>query len=371
MKRWIQKPGYPVVTVKMNDDRLTLKQERFLLSGESEKGVWPIPVTITLDGETKRLLMDEEEETLEVKGLKSLKVNPGRVGFYRVFYQGLHDLVWQAELSPLDRWGMASDALAFLLATKMSLGDYLNILKRYYGEEDFLPAYEVSDQLSLLYLIMPSKIKEISRQFHASQLKVLKAKADENSSMLRAIVARRLSWVDDVYAKELGSRFLDHDKVEPEMKEAVAVAYARAYGNYEELLTKYRKSSSDEERIPLLRSMMSFKNPSLVAASFGLALSGEVKRQDVLTMIVAAVGNTDAREVTWTWLKTNIGRLRSLYEGTSELSETLLSIIPILGIGRLEEVERFFEENMIQGAESGIKAGLERLKIYSRLANAY
>lgn len=371
MKAWIQKPGYPVVTVDLNDGRLVLTQQRFLLSGEYQKELWPIPIAIELDGQTKRLLMYEEQQTIQVEGLKSLKVNADRMSFYRVFYQGLHDLVWQAELSPLDRWGIASDALAFLLAEKMSLGDYLSLLKRYYSEEDFLPAYEVSNQLSFLSSIIPSKTSEISRQFHGSQLKILRGKADENSSMLHSVVARRLIMVDDVYAKELGSEFFDYDKVDPEMKEAVAMAYARTYGNYEEILAKYRKSSSDEERIPLLSSMMGFKEPSLVALSFGLALSSEVKRQDVLTMILAAAGNPDAREVTWIWLKTNIGRLKSLYEGTSEFSELLLSVIPIVGIGRLQEVESFFEKNMIMGAETGIKAGMEKLRVYDRLAGAH
>jgi len=39
----------------------------------------------------------------------------------------------------------------------------------------------------------------------------------------------------------------------------------------------------------------------------------------------------------------------------------------ILGIGRVEEVKRFFEENRIPEAEKGIEAGIEKLKIYDRL----
>lgn len=185
--------------------------------------------------------------------------------------------------------------------------------------------------------------------------------------MLHGIVAGRLAMVDDTYAKELGSSFLD--EVEPNMKEAVALAYARAYGNFEGILLRYRESGSDEERVRLLSSMMAFKDPALVALSLGLALSGEVKRQDVGTMILAAAGNPEAREVTRLWLKTNIAWLRGLYEGTGTLSRILLTVIPILGIGRHEEVKGFFEKNTIPGAEGGIKAGLEKLKVYSRLAD--
>jgi tricorn protease interacting factor F2/3 len=368
MREWIRRPGYPVVTARIDGGVLKLRQERFLLSGKSEKGIWPIPVTVELDGEAKRSMMDGEETSIEAKGSTSLTINPGRTGFYRVFYRGIYDRVWRARLSALDRWGILSDALAFLLAARMPLGDYLRILRRYYGEGEALSAYEASSQLSLLYSIMPSQVGEISRQFHLSQLKVLKAKGDENSSMLRGIVAGRLAMVDDAYAKELGARFLDYDKVEPDMKDAVALAYARAYGDLEGIVRRYRGSRSDEERVRLLGALMALKDGAQVAISLGLALSGEVKRQDVGTMILAATGNPQGREVMWIWLKTNLARLRGLYEGTGTLSRIFLAAIPILGIGRREEVEGFFKRNAVPEAESGIRAGLEKLEIYSRLA---
>ena len=165
------------------------------------------------------------------------------------------------------------------------------------------------------------------------------------------------------------------------MKDAVAIAYARAYGDFEGILAKYRISTSDEDRVRLLVALMSLEDPSLVALSLGLGLGGEVKRQDVRNMISAAgesslrsplsgVVNPRARGVAWIWLKTNIEKLRKLYEGTGALSGDLLRVIPIIGIGRVKEVDKFFQENAITEAESGIKAGLEKLKVYDRLASS-
>jgi len=367
MSEWIKKPGYPVVTAMMNGGKLTLRQERFLLTGDYEKDVWPIPVTMKLDGEFNKLLLDTEETAIDVKDAKSLKLNIDHTGFYRVYYKENYDLVWKSELSAFDRWELIFDAVAFLLAGRMPFSDYLSLVKRYYREQDYLPAREVSDQLIFLYLIMPSRVAEISREFYRSQLKILEGKSDENSSILRGIMAGRLAMVDEAYAEELGTRFLEYEKVEPDMRAAVAVAYARAFSNFEEIVSRYRKSLSDEERTRLLDAMASFKETSLVALSLGLALGGEVKRQDVGSMILAATANPDARDLAWTWLKVNIGRLLKLYEGTGRLSRILLSVIPILGIGRVEEVERFFEENKIPEAEKGIEAGIEKLKIYDRL----
>jgi len=367
MSEWIRKPGYPVVTAMMSGGKLVLRQERFLLSGEYEKEVWPIPVTMRLDGDFNRLLLDTEEIAIDVKDVKSLKLNVDHAGFYRVYYKGIYDLVWKSELSVFDRWAVIFDAAAFLIAGKMPFSEYLSLVKRYYREQDYLPAREVSDQLIFLYLILPSRVAEISREFYRSQLNILEGKTDENSSILRGIMAGRLAMVDEAYAKELGARFHDYEKVEPDMRAAVALAYARAFSNFEQIVGQYRKSLSDEERTRLLDAMASFKETSLVALSLGLALSGEVKRQDIGSMILSAAANPDARDLAWIWLKVNIGRLLKLYEGTGRLSRILLSVIPILGVGRVEEVERFFEENKIPEAEKGIEAGIEKLKIYDRL----
>jgi len=367
MSKWIGKLGYPVITAMVKKGKLMLKQEKFLLSGDSEKDVWPIPFTLKLNGESKTLLLDKEEEAIDIKVVESLKLNIDQTGFYRVYYKDLQDKVWKSKLSAFDRWGIVSDALAFLIARKMSFSEYLNTIEKYYNEQDYLPALEVSNQLAFLYLIIPSKIAEISKKFHKSQLNILQVKTDENSSMLQGIMAGRLAMVDESYAKELGSNFKDYGKVRPDMKDAVAIAYARAYNDFEGIVKNYREFSSDEERIRMLSSLMSFKDKSLVALSLGLALSGEVKRQDVRTLILAAAGNPDARDIAWFWIKVNIGLLRKLYEGTGTLSRVLLATIPILGIGRVKEVEKFFEENRIPEAGKGIEAGLEKLKIYDRL----
>lgn len=315
----------------------------------------------------KRLLLDSEEDVVEIGDADSLKLNVDQVGFYRVHYQGLYDSVWKEDLSAIDRWGIVFDALAFLVSGKMPFNDYMNLVKKYYNEHDYAPALEVSDQLTFLNLIMPSRVAETSRAYHKSQLGILEGIDDAVSSMLRGVMARRLSVVDENYAKELGAKFHDYENVQPDMKEAIAVAYARAYNNFEELIDWYKKSDSDEERIRLLNAMMNLREKSLITRSLDFTLSGQVKKQDVSSAVLASVANPEARDATWLWIKANIGILRKLHEGTANLSRVFLSIIPILGIGRVEEVERFFTENETPEAKKGIEAGLEKLKIYDRL----
>ena len=217
---------------------------------------------------------------------------------------------------------------------------------------------------------MESRIAEVSRGFHRSQLASLENKADEIGSMMRGIVSTRLAMVDDDYAAELGSKFDRYESVEPDMRQAVAVGYARASGDFEHIARKYRDSASDEERERLFVSMTAFKDPRQLSKLFQLAEQGEVKKQDQLTLVSGATRNPHARHVTWAWVKSSMPRLRRVYESTGDISRLLQSCIPILGIGRLDEVGRYFEENRIPEAQRGIDAGLEKLRINQRLVNS-
>ena len=371
MTEWISKPGHPVVTATVDREKIVLRQERFFLSGEHEKAIWPIPIIMKVNGQSKRLLLDKEEDTIDTENVKSLQLNRDRTGFYRVHYKGLDDLVWAANLSAPDRWGVAFDAIAFLLAGRMTFTEYLVLIKRYSNEPDYLPAREVSDQLAFLYSIVGSKIAEVSRDFHRAQLAALENRVDEISSMMRGIISARLAMIDDDYAAKLGSRYDKYETVEPDMKEAVAVAYARAYGNFEAVARKYRESTSDEEKERLLVSMATFKEPRLISKLFELVKRGEVKKQDQASLISATMRNPYAKDTTWRWLKSSMPHLREVYEGTGDLSRMLQSCIPILGIGRVEEVERYFNENRVPEAQNGIRAGLEKLRIYQRLVNGF
>jgi len=367
MEEWISKVGYPVVKVSLSQGKLVLEQERFLLSGSKQKQTWPIPVSIMVDGKTQQLLLDKEKAEVKVSNPKSLKLNVERTGFYRTDYRGsdLQSLVWASKLSGLDRYGIANDAWAFLSSGNMSWKEYQSLLERFSNEEEYLPAFEVSERLSTLFQIAPRKMVDLSRGYHKSQLKILEGKKDENSSLLKGTVAVRLALLDDAYAREAGTKFKDLATVEPDMKRSVIVGYARSSNDYDVLIDRYKKSTTDEDRLRYLEGLASFKRPDLVRKVQDFAMAGNVKRQDIgRGLLQFATANPDAHAVTWQWFRDNIEKLEKMYEGTATLSAYMRAYISIIGVGRVEEVEKLFKEHKLAGADST----LERLKIHDRLA---
>ncbi|HZY47382.1 MAG TPA: M1 family metallopeptidase [Candidatus Bathyarchaeia archaeon] len=368
MNEWINKVGYPVVKASLSGDKLVLEQERFLQSGAREKQIWPIPLTMAVDGKTQQILFDKEHAEVLVSNPKSLNLNIERTGFYRTYYQGadLQKLVWSSKLSEFDRYGLANDAWAFLNSGKMSWKEYRALLERFFGDDGYLPTFETSERITTLFLIAPRKVADLSRKYHESQLKILDGKRDENSSLLKGIVAQRLAILDDAYARETGSKFKSIAEVEPDMKRSVIIGYARSSNDYDGLLNEYKKSATDEDRLRYLEGLASFKRPDLVGKVQDFAMAGNVKRQDIgRGLLQFSTNNPDAHAVTWEWFRDNIEKLDEMYRGTATLSAYMRSYIPIIGVGRVHEVEQTFNEHKLAGAD----ATLERLQIHDRLAN--
>src|SRR5437660_1952007 len=367
MEGWIGKVGYPVVKASLSSGKLVLEQERFLLSGARDKQTWPIPVTIAVDGRTQQLMLDKERAEVTVANRKSLKLNVDRTGFYRIDYRGpeLQSLVWASKLSGLDRYGLANDAWAFLNSGRMSWKEYQGLLERFFDEEDYLPAFEVSERITNLFLIAPKKVADLSRRYHRSQLKILEGKRDENSSLLRGTIAARLAILDNAYAHETGAEVKDYAAAEPDMKRSVIIGYARSSNDHDGLIDRYKKSTTDEDRLRYLEGLASFKQPDLVRKVQEFAMAGNVKRQDIgRGLLQFATSNPDAHAVTWEWFRNNIEKLDKMYEGTATLSAYMRAYISIIGVGRVDEVEKLFSEHKLAGAD----ATLERLRIHDHLA---
>ncbi len=83
-------------------------------------------------------------------------------------------------------------------------------------------------------------------------------------------------------------------------------------------------------------------------------------------MILYATANPDAKTAIWQWFKNNIAKLEAMYSGTAQFSIILREYFSIVGVGRLAEVEKFFSEHKVTGAD----IALERLRIYDQLAKS-
>ncbi|MEM0304533.1 MAG: M1 family metallopeptidase [Saccharolobus sp.] len=368
MADWITKPGYPVVTVRVNGNKVILEQERFSILGNVENIIYKIPLTMEINGKVRTFLFDKERDVIDVgEEIKSIKVNINKTGFYRVFYDS--DLVFSAKLSELEKWGIVNDYWAFLLANKVSFNEYKKVITKFFHDKEFLVTNEISNELFILHAINQEKYKEIAREFHTIQLGKWRNDKTELGRLTYSSILYRLAVIDEDFALGLSEMFRFYDNLDADLKQGVAVAYAivNEENALDEILDRYRKEKFDEDKLRYLTSMLFFKKPYLVGNTLSLMLNGEIKKQDMPYTLVTVALNPYAKEVVFSWIKMHINFIREAYKGTGILGRRLIDVIPLIGIGREKEVEEFFTNLDMPEASVGIKSGLELLKAYSRL----
>jgi tricorn protease interacting factor F2/3 len=385
MSAWIKSEGYPVVDVGLGDGRLELNQSRFFLlaadgGGKEDNRPWPIPLTASVNGTMKRILMDQDHASIPIDGEpKELKLNVHQTGFYRVRYsQELYQVVERGfeKLSYADRYGVLDDLFAFVLSGREGLEPYLRFVRKSLGDTSYLVVDALTGELKLLHNLAPESpaIRNAYGEFLRRQMERLGVVAREAESdhdkLLRAAIAQSLALFDEGFASRLAANFPEYKTLDPNMRPATAIAYAVTEGEagFGPLVTLAKSMGSDTEQVRVLNALASFRQGELVGRALDLSVSGEFNRANCLYAISSAAANPLARADTWKWFLRNFGTVREIFSGTSYSGNVAESVIPGSGLGREEEVREYFSApgHVPQEAERGIRKGLELLEIYSR-----
>jgi tricorn protease interacting factor F2/3 len=377
MEAWIKKKGYPLVTVSKKGNKLHLKQEQFLLTGENSTHTWPIPLTVKRKLKTESILYEDKD--LEIDALGFLKLNADQTGFYRVRYdEGTFRRILSKlhELSTLDRWGIVDDLHAFLISGRTALEEYLDHMKHFHNEANRLVVEEIANQLSRLYLLLPgcSPLVEFSKKFFKRQLERLeekKADESENDAILRGTISRELAILDLEFASNLSLKFAIFHQADPDMRSAIALAEAVVHNSISSLEAELRSSRNDEHRTKLIGAMGWLHGDVNLEKAAELIRRGEIKKQDIPVFYVSASANPKGRGFMLESLEQAVKELQEVFVGTGTTSRTLEQIIPLLGIGRENQVLEVVQKVRSPETEKGIKKGAELLEIYSRFVKTY
>jgi len=379
MEAWVKKPGFPVVTLSLDQGKLVFSQEKFILSSRNPPSeIWPIPMTYMINDEERKFVLKDRAFELSAMQVNKLKVNLGQTGFYRVLYdQKLYSVIEKEfdTLTAFDRWGVVADLFSFLLAGRVTTEQYVTLAKRCARETDYLVADAVTTQLQFLRFISPENplIYDVYLNHHETQIKRLgldsKNGEKDTDKLLRGRLATGLALISKSFAAELSKRFYEYERVDPNLRVAVAVSFAQTTGEagFDQLVDTMKKMGSEADVVKIYFGLTSFRDPKLIEKTLDLCIGGEISRADSLYALIDATQNPYAREATWNWVKNNVHVFRELFQGTPYVSQILQEIISRTGLGREEEVKEYFARVNIAEADKGIRKGFELLDIYSNL----
>jgi tricorn protease interacting factor F2/3 len=392
MKSWIEQPGYPVLEVNREENRLFVTQKRFSYLSFPSDQEWIVPITVRVfhrDGGSERLvhLLEGKDANIHLPSdALAYKVNDGQSGFFRVRYldnanlQHLGELVSTQSLPPGDRWGIQNDLYAFVRCGQISVKEYLAFLATYSNEHDFLPLISIRDNLLHAYLTLEGEEKERIASVGKSLLEAALSQIGyepapeekHTTSILRDhILAHAVLYGSGRardFATSLFEGLLNGRSVHPDLLKSVMQVGAR-FGDgttFDWLVRRLESSESEHDRMNILQALAEFRDPQLLDRVLDYALD-EVPSRNKFIPLVALASNPDTVPRLWDWYTSRLEDLEQLHPLHYE--RVIAGIVSIGGLGRESVVRDFFGRYMQEKplAKDAVKLSLEQLEINSRM----
>ena len=136
---------------------------------------------------------------------------------------------------------------------------------------------------------------------------------------------------------------------------------------YNKLLSLYRKSTVQEDKMRYLMAMCNFKQKNLLFKTLALSLTPEVRSQNIRVPIMGVSANIYGRDVLWPWLKNHWKKLvRKFGVGNPLANRIVASVGSVIDEKQERDVRNFFKKNPLPGTERVIEQTLERVRIRSK-----
>ncbi len=386
MNAWTTQPGFPLISAEINDNDITISQQRFFINPKHTKLpqlTWPVALQAT---HTELLdVLNSASIKTTIKDSGHLKLNQGQSGFYRVAYNATHleqlgSQIKKGHIDPLDRLGILSDVFETAKAGHTDTAEALHLLTYFLDEDNYAVWDVISSAIGSVRLVMGDngtreQMKPFIRRLIKKQTERLGWNAKKQDShfdkLLRPIVFGLAASADDPKIAKISQSLFSQsrtksteNKIDPDMRSIVYCTVARLGGKteFDQLLRLHNSSTLSEERNTLAAALGSFKQPELVDRSLQLISSSHVRLQDATYWIAHNLFNRHARLQTWQWIQDNWSWL------SKNLGTDLSFYRMPLYVARVfsdpdfaKEYRAFFSQHLSPAFERPYKQGLEIL----------
>ncbi|KAK5163609.1 uncharacterized protein LTR77_010558 [Saxophila tyrrhenica] len=391
MDPWIQKIGFPVVTVAEEPGQISVKQSRFLTSGEvkpdEDQTVWWIPMGLKTGAQAtdaKREALTEKEDTYRDIDTSFYKLNADQTGFYRTNMppQRLVQLSKSLDkLSVTDKIGLIGDAGAMATAGEGTTTGLLSFLEAFPAEDNYLVWSEVLSSLAKVRSTFSSD-EQVSEGLRKYSLKLttdavekigwdFQAKDDYLTGQLRALLLSSAGLAGHektvAEAQKRFKSFMDGDKkaIHPSLRAAVFKIAIKNGGKeaYQAVQNEYLTTTSVDGKEITLQSMGQVQTPELARdyLDFGFA---KVATQDLHSVGMSLSNNAKTRLTVWEYTKANWPMIRERMGGNMVVLERFLRtcLQKHASFEVEKDIESFFKDKDNEGYDRGLAVVSDTIK---------
>jgi len=329
---WTEQPGFPVVIMKRDGEKISLSQERFTINFPNAPALeWKIPLTYFIVGETKienRLMNDKIENLPNVAANRVIKLNANGAGNYRVQYD---EPSWKALLAALpklnleDRVNLLSDSWALAQANRAHVSLYLELIGKLPRGHDLAERDQIVntfDYINRLLIGEPAREK-----FQTYARSILRPTFDQlgwepkknespRDSLLRASLIVALGDLNDqeiiAGCKKRFEKFVvDPGSLAPDLRPSVCfvVGQNSDQATWNELHELGLKTTSIEEKQNYYDALAAARDPKLAAKALQISLTDELPTSRALHLVGEVARYSGRPDLAWDFAKANMKAL--------------------------------------------------------------
>lgn len=399
MDAWLEQPGYPVVTAKVENDCLILTQKQFFIGEHEDKGrLWPVPLNSNWQGLPDTLTTERLEipnyATLAAQNEGALRLNTENTAHYITDYQGeLLDALLNniSSLDNISKLQIVQERRLLAESGKISYADLLPVISKLANETSYMVVSAVSQVLEGLNRFVDEGSQ--TEEDYKALLKILsqsnfdrlgfekQAGESDEDEMVRQLIVGNMIKADDETAKTQASQIFDKyrdnlEKLPAAIRLQVLVNQIKHHESKE--LTKlyldlYVASNDGSFKNALSTALSYTKNKETLDELLATWKDKfTVKPQDLSAWYARFLSRDFTQEAVWTWARENWDWIKAALGGDMSFDSFVISPAVVFKTEkRLAEYKDFFEPQLDDMAISrnismGIKEIAARVELVSR-----
>ena len=390
MDAWLEQPGYPVVTAKVENDSLILTQKQFFIGEHEDRGrLWPVPLNSNWQGLPDTLTTERLEipnyAALAAQNDGALRLNTENTAHYITDYQGeLLDALLNnlSSLDNISKLQIVQERRLLAESGKISYADLLPVISKLANETSYMVVSAVSQVLEGLNRFVDEGSQ--TEEDYKALLKVLsqsnfdrlgfekQAGESDEDEMVRQLIVGNMIKADDETAKAQASQIFDKyrdnlEKLPAAIRLQVLVNQIKHHESKE--LTKlyldlYVASNDGSFKNALSTALSYTKNKETLDELLATWKDKfTVKPQDLSAWYGRFLSWDFTQEAVWTWARENWDWIKAALGGDMSFDSFVISPAMVFKTEkRLAEYKAFFEPQLDDMAISrNISMGIKEI----------
>jgi puromycin-sensitive aminopeptidase len=377
MDGWIWQGGYPMVSSALRDGSVELTQRRYLISGKQDDTVWDAPLLVRTSGGTEPVLIEPEGASIGAPDEGPVVVNAGVHAFVRVAYDDELLRRLTADLRALstdERTQLVDDTWAAVVAGPRSAVDFCRFAESFTDEAELAVWQALLQGLSWCERFLTGGPREHFRSWIRGLLwpaierigwEPREGERDLDKPLRGALMsALGVLGADPqahALAMEIERESRGDGQVDPSLAAASVgiVAAGGTVDDYERFLEATKDARTPQEELRYLYALPDFREDVLVDRTTTMALTSDIRAQNVPGVLARAMANRDHGDRAWTFVKKHWDEI------VAKVAPTTLVYVAdgIRFLTRPEDVEdtaAFFEAHPIPQSALTLRQALER-----------